>query len=95
MRRINGLSTSPEGGLQHSNPVLPRLPEASYIYNMNTARMDQILSLLKPDEVHDALWLIDVFERWPCPLPKPTSGGGGLWETRGLIILFLFQLLGS
>ena len=32
----------------------------------------QILSLLKPDEVEDALWLIDVFERWMCQPRRPT-----------------------
>ena len=31
---------------------------------MTTARMDEILSIMTPDEVHDALWLMDVFERW-------------------------------
>ena len=37
---------------------------------MNTARMHEILSLLKPDEVRDALRLIDVFQRWAMPVAE-------------------------
>ena len=29
--------------------------------------MDEILSIMTPDEVGEALWLIHVFERWSMP----------------------------
>lgn len=31
---------------------------------MTPPKIDQILSLLEPGEIREALWLIDVFERW-------------------------------
>jgi len=31
---------------------------------MKSAEMNAILATMTPDEVHDALWMIDVFERW-------------------------------
>ena len=31
---------------------------------MNTARIDATLSILTADEIRDALWFIDVLERW-------------------------------
>jgi hypothetical protein len=45
---------------------------------MNTARMDEILSIMTPDEVRDALWFVDTWERAGNMGPtRPTSGGGG------------------
>jgi hypothetical protein len=29
--------------------------------------MNFILSTMPPEEVHDAMWMIDVFERWNMP----------------------------
>lgn len=34
---------------------------------MNVADIDRVLALLTADEVTDALWMIDVFERWDMP----------------------------
>jgi hypothetical protein len=41
---------------------------------MATTRMDEILFLMKPDEVRDALWLIDVFERWDMRTEEADEG---------------------
>ena len=32
---------------------------------------------MRPNEVRDALWMIDVFERWNMPTAEADVGGGG------------------
>ena len=37
---------------------------------MNTARIDATLSILTPEEIRDALWFIDLMERWTMSQPE-------------------------
>ena len=50
---------------------------ASYTQGVNTARMDEILSLLRPEEMQEALWLVGLFEQWNMPV-----GVAGEWRRR-------------
>ena len=34
---------------------------------MDTHYTNDILALMTPEEIRDALWMIDVFERWNMP----------------------------
>ena len=34
---------------------------------MNPAKIDALLDLFAPEELHNALWYIDIFERWNMP----------------------------
>ena len=34
---------------------------------MNARQIDTILDLMKPEEISDALWMIEVFEQWNMP----------------------------
>jgi hypothetical protein len=54
---------------------------------MNTARMDEILSLMKPDEVREALWLIEVFEKLDMRAEEADE-----WRRRILVMRELLHL---
>ena len=42
----------------------PTSTRAPYSGHMTPTKMDEILSLLEPDEAQDALWLVGVLEKW-------------------------------
>ena len=54
---------------------------------MDAAGMDAILAYLRPDEIRDALWLIDVFERWNMPPEE-----GDEWRRRILAMRAFLEL---
>jgi hypothetical protein len=57
---------------------------------MDSIHMAEILILLKPDEVRDALWLIDVFER--CGMRREEADD---WQRRILAQQRFLELQGE
>ena len=71
-RAADGCTMS--GGKPVQGGVRVRLPDGT--------TWDQLASM-KPEEIRDALWMIEVFERWICRLKRRQSGGGGFWRGSG------------